>query len=227
MEKREITKEHVAYLHEFCKKKDIRYVDLRIELVDHLCEMVKVEWQKNPHLSFRDAFHNVYRSYGIFGFNDVASEHEKTVQKRYWRELWLFFKKWITPPRVVLTIAVTLVVYFLLDFFPLLRKPLAIATALIYISSMVVHVVQFFQNKRILKEENILMGGSRQGFGWFFYFVYLFFLQPLTVHGNVVIIDTPWLITTLFMLVVLFSRANYLIMHQAKIQLEELKLKLA
>ena len=91
MNAHDITKKHIDYLHTFCKKKDINYVDLRIELVDHLCELIQVEWEKNPNLGFRDAFHNVYKSFGIFGFMHIAEEHEKTMQKKYWREIWLFF----------------------------------------------------------------------------------------------------------------------------------------
>ncbi len=226
MNTHKITKEHIAYLHKFCKKKDVIYVDLRIELVDHLCELIQSEWEKNPQLSFRDAFHKVYKSFGIFGFMDIAAQHEKAVQKRYWKEIWLFFKKWITPPRILLTLTIALLVFFLLDNFVELRAPFMIGTGLIYVSSMGYNLFQFMRNKRILNEQNILMGGSRQGFGWLFYFLYLFILQPLTLHGNLDIIETPWLVTALFMLCILFARANYLLMERARTQLEDLKLKL-
>lgn len=227
MKIRDITKEQIDYLHAFCKKKDVIYVDLRIELVDHLCAMIQAEWAKNPQLSFRDAFHKVYKSFGIFGFMEIAEQHEKAVQKRYWKEIWLFFKKWITPPRVLLTVTVSALIYFLLHSFTFLALPMVIATASIYVASMGYHTFQYFRNKKILNEQNILMGGARQGFWWFFYFLYTFTLQPLTIYGHVNIIKAPGLITALFMICVLFARANYLLMERAKGQLEELKLKLA
>ena len=227
MKPRIITNEHIAYLHEFCKKKDVIYVDLRIELVDHLCELIQAEWEKNPRLSFRDAFHKVYKGFGIFGFMDIANQHEKSVQKKYWREIWLFFKKWITPPRVLLTITVSILLFYLLESIAFLRVPFMIGTGLIYFTSMGVNLYQFFRNKKVLNEQNMLMGGSRQGIGLFIYFFWFFILQPLTLHGEIVIAETPWLITALFMVCVLFTRANYLLMEKAKVQLEELKLKLA
>lgn len=222
-----ITKEHIDYLHEFCKKKDIRYVDLRIELVDHLCELVQEQWTKTPELNFYQAFDNVYKGFGIFGLMEIANAHENAMSKRYWQEVGLFFKRWITPPRFFLTTTVAALVFLLLDNVAQARAPLAIATLLVYLCSAVYNALQFFRNRKILKEENMLMGGFRRYVFLFVYFIWIFILQPITLHGNVTIINVPWLLTTLFMICILFARANYLLLEKSKSQLEELKLKLA
>ena len=92
-------------------------MDLRIELVDHLTELVLVQQSKNPRLSFKDAFFAVYKSFGIFGFIDIAAKHENQMQKRYWLEIWDYFKTWFTPPKVFLTATISVGLYFLFDAF--------------------------------------------------------------------------------------------------------------
>jgi hypothetical protein len=227
MNSHEITKEHIAYLHAFCKKKDINYVDLRIELVDHLCELIQAEWAKTPNLSFRDAFHKVYKGFGIFGFMDIATQHEKTMQKRYWREIWLFFKKWITPPLIVVTILVSGFVYYLSDAFPYTRLPLVFVIFGLIVSSAILTFVQFKRNKRIMNEKNMLMGGVHTNFFWVYYIFYIIMLQPAWLNNTTEHLNEPWLLTSAFMITLLFSRANYLLLQKAKEQLEDLKLKLA
>jgi hypothetical protein len=227
MKTREITKEQVTYLHEFCKKKDIHYVDLRIELVDHLCELIQAEWEQNPSLSFRDAFHNVYKGFGIFGFMGIAEQHEKTMQKRYWREIWTFFKSWLTPPKVLLTAMLLLGVYFLCDAFAFIRLPLVWTTFSIILISGILSIAQFRRNRHILNEKNMLMGGVHTNFFWVYYIFYLVLLEPIWLRNSHENLEQPWLLAGTFVFIALFSRANYLLLEKARDQLEGLKLKLA
>ena len=81
MTDRKLSDVELKYIDSFCKKKDIQYIDLRIELVDHLAELVLDYQDKHPNCSFRDAFHGVYKSFGIFGFLDIVKEHENQMLK--------------------------------------------------------------------------------------------------------------------------------------------------
>ena len=225
----QITQEHIDYLHAFCKKKDILYIDLRIELVDHLCELIAQRWQQHPQESFKDAFHHVYKSFGIFGFMEIAAQHDKAMTKRYWREIWLFFKKWITPPLIIVTVLISGSIYYLCDTYQFIRLPLVMAIIGIIVASGILSVVQFKRNKRILQEKNMLMGGVHTNFFWVYYIFYTLILQPIWLGngGTFEHLNQPWLITSVFMFTLLFSRANYLLLERAKVQLEELKMKLA
>lgn len=73
----------------------------------------------------------------------------------------------------------------------------------------------------------MLMGGVHTNFFWVYYFVYIVILQPIFLRNEYDHLDHPWLLAGTFIYVVLFSRANYLLLEKAKDQLEDLKLKLA
>ena len=116
--KRQIQAEELEYIFNFCKKKDIYYVDLRMELVDHLTSRVEAIWEKEPNLSFQEAFHKVYKSFGIFGLSTLAEEHGKIVSKKYWSLIKQEFKLWLKPPQVFATLLFLVLTYFSLAAFP-------------------------------------------------------------------------------------------------------------
>ena len=217
-----LSAEELRFIDGFCKKKDIKYVDLRIELVDHLAELVLARQEKFPNENFKDAFYAVYKSYGIFGFLDVAQEHESQMQKRYWREIWRYTKQWLTPPKVVLTFALSIGLYFILDTFEALRYPSLILLLALFGLSIGLTVMQFLRNKKILNgEQSILMGGAHQGFFWF---IYVFMQIPLrlVLRGDELNLH-PGLLTPMLVLTIIFGLANYFLQEKAKTQLEELK----
>lgn len=223
---RKIGPEELAYLHAYCKKKDIIYIDLRIELVDHLAELIQARWAEHPSEDFRTAFHNVYKSFGIFGFMEIAEQHQTSMQKRYWRGIWAFFRSWLTPPKVLATGSVFGLLYLIAVSIPHANIVLVLLAAAIYVTSIGLSFWQFKRNKKILNgEQNMLMGGGRLGVGQFGYYLWisLFQLQP----AREFLIDQPWFVASFFVAIVLFTAANYGLLNKAKEQLEALKLKLS
>lgn len=227
-EERIISKRQVEYLHDFTKKKDIIYVDLRIELVDHLCGLIEERWELHPKEDFITAFKAVYKSFGIFGFSDIASKHHSQMSKRYWREMGNFFLKCITPPRVILTTLLFVSLFFLLKTYPIMGLPILTIMGLIFVASAIVTTFQFRKNKKILNgEKNILMGGAHQGAIWVFYLLSQILINTTSSGTNVSVIhQNTWLLSTLFVLTLIFVLGNHFLMQRAKGQLLELKRKM-
>lgn len=224
---RKIGPEEVAYIHAFCKKKDIVFIDLRIELVDHLCGLIEARWETHPNEDFKTAFHAVYKSFGIFGFLSIAEEHGKTMQKRYWREVWMFFKSWLTPPKVLATGSAFGALYFIADTLPQAKAIIIASAGAVFICSIILTIWQYQRNKKILNgEQNMLMGGGRQGIVAFGYvmWIMLFNTGPNT---RAFFMEQSWFVALYFILMVLFLGANYGLLNKAKDQLIVLKEKLA
>jgi hypothetical protein len=221
--KRIITEEEVAWLHVFCKKKDIKYIDLRIELVDHLCALVEARWATHPQEDFKTAFYAVYKGFGIFGFMQIAEEHEKTMNKRYWREIWSYFKSWITPPKVVLTALLFSLIYLVASLSNDSRFMLWIGSLVIYIFSLGISIWQYRRNLKILNgEQNLYMAGPRTYLVWFGYFIFQLFFNtgPRTRE---LFMSNPWPVAIALLLLLLFCAANYQTLEKAKNKLLDLK----
>jgi hypothetical protein len=224
---RKIGPKELAYLHSYCKKKDIVYIDLRIELVDHLAELIQARWAEHPNEDFKTAFHNVYKSFGIFGFLTIAEQHQAAMQKRYWRGIWQFFKGWLTPPKVLATASVFSLLYLLVSRVDGANNAVMIAAGLVFITSIFLTVWQYQSNKNILhREKNMLMGGSKQGLFWFGYLMWLItFNSGPTAREHM--IELPWFTAAFFITICLFTAANYGLLKKAKKELLLLKEKLA
>lgn len=113
---REVSQDEVALLHQFCIKHQIKFYDVRLELVDHLASSIEELWKKEPNLSFEKALEKIYSTYGNMGFRNLMREKEIQVErsmfKGYKRVLALFF----TLPHVLLSIAIMIIAYFFYRF---------------------------------------------------------------------------------------------------------------
>jgi hypothetical protein len=224
---RKLGPEELAYLHDYCKKKDIIYIDLRIELVDHLAELIQARWAEHPTEDFRTAFHNVYKSFGIFGFMEIAEQHQAAMQKRYRRGIWQFFKSWLTPPKVLATGFLFTLIYLLVSRVDGANNVVMIGAGIVFLASIVLTVWQYQSNKKIMNnEKNMLMGGSGQGLYWFGYFLWIIIFNS-GLNANEYLTEQPWFVATIFLVIVLFTAANYSLLKKAKEELIALKEKLA
>ncbi len=231
---KQLTAEELKYIDGFCKKKDVCYIDLRIELVDHLAEMVLAYQEKHPNTSFHDAFHGVYKSFGIFGFMDIAAQHENQMRKRYWREIWQYTKSCITPPRVLLTLSASVGIYYLADALEATRMPLFFLGLALFLLSITLTIKQFLNNKKALgDEQTVLMAGASRG-GGFTIFSYLLLYIPLQGFwvnpgqtNNLELITHPIYLSIFLVATSIFGLANYYLQEKAKEQLQEIKAKMA
>ncbi len=226
--KSELSVEEIKYLHEFAKKKGIEFVDLRIELVDHLAESILAHRAKHPNATFVQALHAVYKSFGIFGFSDIAGEHQNRMQKKYWLEIWQYFKPWLTPPKIILTALVSYLTYKGLVQIESLRVVAVILIGIVFIAGIVSTIYLYRRNKKILNgEKNVLMSGSYTGIFWYAYFflqlptnfrVYKFYTSDF--HNS------PALLTAMLLVSIIFFIANFKLQEKAKTQLLEIKMQL-
>ena len=113
MEKR-LTQEQIDQLFEFTKKHYVEYYDVQVELVDHLANAIEAEWKENPAISFEDALNVEFKKFGIFGFTGLVEQKQAELHKYYNKMLWNEVLKFISIPKVILTVAMYLLIFFFL-----------------------------------------------------------------------------------------------------------------
>ncbi|MBK7097092.1 MAG: hypothetical protein IPH58_00340 [Sphingobacteriales bacterium] len=112
-----ITEEQIQHLHRFCVKHYVRFYDLQLELVDHLVNAIEQKMDEYPKLNFKQALNEVYKGFGIFGFSRIVAERDLALRKNYRKNFTRSFLSYFTPPRVLLTclifILLTVPVFFI------------------------------------------------------------------------------------------------------------------
>lgn len=132
---KQLTPEQIQNLHEFCEFHNVKYYDVQIELVDHLATAIEKLWDTEPGLSFEEALIQVAEQFGVdpfsftdpnsllpfpigsekanAGFDAITEYKTKALQRKYDFMQIRFFLEFFKLPRIVLTIAFTLILFLL------------------------------------------------------------------------------------------------------------------
>jgi cytochrome c biogenesis protein CcdA len=109
-----LTAEQIDQLYQFTRQHYVEYYDLQTELVDHLANAIEAEWETNPELSFDEVLNQEFKKFGVFGFMDVVEKRQEALNKRYNKIVWQHFKAFFGIPKIVLTVAMTVLLFTVL-----------------------------------------------------------------------------------------------------------------
>lgn len=109
-----LTTEQIDQLFAFTRQHFVEWYDLQTELVDHLANAIETEWQQNPKLTFDEVLNKEFKKFGVFGFMDVLEQRQMALGKKYNSLVWQHFKDFFGIPKIVLTIAMTLILFTVL-----------------------------------------------------------------------------------------------------------------
>ncbi len=100
-----------------CKEKNVPYIDVQYELVDHLASSIEDAICNNTKLTFEAALTIELNKYPITGFYKFIEEKEKGLSK-YWRlKIWNLLVCYFKFPKILLTIACALLYFMLVNLF--------------------------------------------------------------------------------------------------------------
>lgn len=111
---RKITEVEINQLFTFTKKHYVEFYDVQVELVDHLANAIEEQWKTNPNISFDDALDIEFKKFGIFGFTGLVEQKQNELHKYYNKMLWKKIVKFLSIPKVVITILLYLSVFYTL-----------------------------------------------------------------------------------------------------------------
>jgi hypothetical protein len=139
METRKLSPEQIDYLFTFVEQQDVKYYDVQIELVDYLASAIEKLWETNPELPFEEAVYMVGEQFNIeagfhatsdsllppitgthfsgeSGFEAIKEAKENELRRKYDRLQWKYIQKFFRLPKILLTIAVTMMIFFIFKF---------------------------------------------------------------------------------------------------------------
>lgn len=224
---RQISQEENIQLMDFCKRKGVDFLDLRIEIADHLAHAIVDYWATHPEASFEQALQVEYRKFGIFGFTDVCADYSNRMLTKYGR---VFLKEL----QVSLSVKfVGLILFGGVLFFQLLTQVseshiiLEWLTQGFIIGAPILVTLQYFKNKRIIKGAKLLLLNTPFQYTiWFNYFIFMgasktMDFQSVSEEG------IPVMITLLMIVITLFYRVTFRLQKKAKNEIIALKLTLS
>jgi hypothetical protein len=114
---KQLTPQQIDNLFHFCDSHGVKYYDVQIELVDHLASTIEQKWEENPTLSYENARGAIFDQFGVSGLKKIMKAKEKELRKKYIRLLWKYVGEYFKLPKIILTIAITLILFSILRIF--------------------------------------------------------------------------------------------------------------
>ncbi len=108
---RKIIPEEIEQLHLFVRKHYVEFYDVELELVDHLANDIEEQWREDRQLTFEFALNKAFKKFGIFGFSDVVEQKVNKLSNAYYKESFKRMKSFFTPPKLVVSLALFLVLF--------------------------------------------------------------------------------------------------------------------
>jgi len=106
-----LDKEQLHHIREFITQKGFNYVDVQMEILDHVASAVEERMNDNDTLSFDQALKETHQSFGVMGFSVISDGIINALSKKYSRVFWRKFATPFGPKYIVLIIASLFVLY--------------------------------------------------------------------------------------------------------------------
>lgn len=107
----ELTSEQLQEIKEFVLRKGFVYLDVQLEIIDHVASAIAELMQTNPQLDFQQALVKVHASFGIFGFSTIEDAISNGLSKKYNRFFWRTFISFFSYKYLVLLLLVAVFFY--------------------------------------------------------------------------------------------------------------------
>jgi len=155
---RKITEQEINQIFDFTKKHYVEFYDVQVELVDHLANAIEEQWKESPKLPFEEGLQIEFKKFGIFGFTGLVEQKQAELNKYYNKMLWNEVLQFISIPKVVVTIALYLVIYFVLKYTGKLGEIIALGALIISFTFFIIDGLRYIY--KIRKEQ------KKQGKSW-------------------------------------------------------------
>ncbi len=86
-----LTKEQITSIKEFIAQKGFKYLDVQMEILDHVASVVEEKMTADTALSFDNALKQTHASFGVFGFSTVEDSIMNAMGKKYSKVFWSSF----------------------------------------------------------------------------------------------------------------------------------------
>lgn len=106
-----LTMQHISEIEDFVSKKGIKYLDVQMEIVDHVASAVEEKMDSNPAVGFEEALKQTHSSFGIFGFGGMEDAIVNGLGKKYNKLFWKQFGALFGPKYILFVLLFGYLVY--------------------------------------------------------------------------------------------------------------------
>ncbi len=175
--KTQLSQPEIRKLFEFVQQKNVPYLDVQYEIVDHLASEIEEFQLADRSLSFENALNDIYSQFPITGFAVFQLEKQSSMRQYWKRSFWAYLRRYFRIPRIVFTILLIASFYNIFQYFQSYYLVLGFSTIfflyVVFYNRYRMKRLEEIQNNYLVIESFMYwMRSFTEFLGWGSYFVY-------------------------------------------------------
>lgn len=220
---RKINQNEYQELMTFCKKKGVDFLDLRLEVADHLANAIESLWEKEESLTFESALKQEYKKFGIFGFTDVVAEYSNRMMTKYGNLFLKELKSGLSFSVGLSFVLGAVLLWQLIRFVPQSHIFIQYLSWAFFVGTPIWLTIKYFKTKRIFKGDQLLLLNSPYQYSLWFNYFFIYGGYQIFEANKMMEVWKPEIITLVLLIGVVFYWISFKL--QAKSKQEVLMLK--
>jgi len=106
-----LSEDQLTAIKNFISRKGIKYIDVQMEIIDHVASSIEEKMTADPSLSFETALKQTHSSFGIFGFSGMEDAIVNGLGKKYRIIFWKQFGSFFGPKYILLVLLAGFLTY--------------------------------------------------------------------------------------------------------------------
>ena len=168
-----LTTEQIQQIDDYIAACDIKWYDVKMELVDHFATSLESKLEENPTLDFKQAIVDEHKSFSDQGFKKLLNTKTKAVEKQFYKQVFKHLKSFFKLPKVIISISVFYVLTLIMNYIPNKEYFFAGLTAVLFLVAIVL-LIRIKVEKRKKKESFLILNMTNLFFQLFNFLVILF-----------------------------------------------------
>lgn len=107
----QLSQQQLEEIKQFVLRKGFAYLDVQMEIVDHVASAIEERMEADPQLDFSKALQETYDSFGVLGFSTIADAMTNGLQKKYNRYFWQNFCSFFSYKYILLLVLGAILAY--------------------------------------------------------------------------------------------------------------------
>ncbi|WP_296618933.1 hypothetical protein [Marivirga sp.] len=103
-----LSAEQIAQIKSWISKRGFTHTDVQYEIIDHVASAIEEKMKNKPELSLEEAFSEVHKSFGVFGFQTFEESIANRLNKELWRSYGIAIKQIIKSEKILIPILLIL-----------------------------------------------------------------------------------------------------------------------
>ncbi|MFD1292930.1 hypothetical protein ACFQ5N_03685 [Lutibacter holmesii] len=158
-----LTKEQIQEIDDYITACDIKWYDVKMELVDHFATSLEGKLEENPIVDFKQAIIDEHKSFSDQGFKKLLNTKTKAVEKQFYKQVFKHLKLFFTLPKIFISASIFYGLVLLMNIFENKENFFIFLTAILLtlVVQLLLRITSYKKNNKtpflILNRTNIFL----------------------------------------------------------------------